>query len=359
MAWQTWGKRVAVGTLAGIGALLAYGVAIEPRFIYQREYVVRLPHLPEAWQGRRIALISDFQVGMFLANTDTMRRMVRRIIALRPDALLFAGDFIYHPSGRALGEAARAEKLVRPLIEAGIPVIAVLGNHDYGISTPGDKPDPAAAEHLCQVMEKLGVSMLRNSWVALPPPGSGQAPIQREQTRQATITARTAGNGHQGETTHAASTTYPSAVDAVPDQSLYIVGIDSTWAHRDHPKEALRGLPDNAARIVLMHNPYSFPEFPAHSAPFAVAGHTHGGQIRVPGLPHWSYLTLLHHNESHADGWTRPFGQAGNHLYITIGVGFSGFPARINCVPELALFTLQPESAGLDRWAPKGKSFHL
>lgn len=69
-----------------------------------------------------------------------------------------------------------------------------------------------------------------------------------------------------------------------------------------------------------MHNPDTFPQLPAGSAPVAVAGHTHGGQIRVPFLPEWSYLSLVQEGEVHVDGWVaEEYGEAGNELYVIAG----------------------------------------
>lgn len=93
--------------------------------------------------------------------------------------------------------------------------------------------------------------------------------------------------------------------------------------------------------MVMMHNAASFTVFPANSAPFAVAGHTHGGQVRIPGTQSWSWIEIVKEDEVQVDGWIDAFGEAGNRLYINRGIGFSIVPIRINCMPDGALFTLQ------------------
>ena len=122
---------------------------------------------------------------------------------------------------------------------------------------------------------------------------------------------------------------------------LYLVGIGSHWARDDRPAAALAQVPGTAPRFVMMHHPDSFAAFPTSTAPVAVAGHTHGGQIRLPFLPEWSLLTFVKDDEVHADGWINGYGQPGNHLYVNRGIGFSLIPIRINCPPEVTIFTLR------------------
>ena len=89
-----------------------------------------------------------------------------------------------------------------------------------------------------------------------------------------------------------------------------------------------------------MHNPDTFATVPTGAAPLAVAGHTHGGQLRIPFTPQWTWLTYLAEDRIHADGWIEDYGRAGNRLYVNRGIGFSQLPLRINCPPEITFFTL-------------------
>ncbi len=93
-----------------------------------------------------------------------------------------------------------------------------------------------------------------------------------------------------------------------------------------------------------MHRPASFAELPAGAAPFALAGHSYGGQIRIPFTPNWSWVSLIREKRVYADRWIRDYGDPGNRLYINRGIGFSELPIRINCRPELTVFTLRAAS---------------
>jgi predicted MPP superfamily phosphohydrolase len=287
----------ALGALAAL--LLAWGL-VEPYFIVTEEEEAEIPGLPAAWEGERIGLISDWQIGMWLDNTYTVRRSVELMVEERPAAVLIAGDFVYGASDEPDEDLAKVEEFVRPLSEAGIPTYAVLGNHDYRMAWSDSPPNPGAAETMRATLEEAGVRVLKNESVELPSPrgGSGVEPLN-------------------------------------------LVGVGARWPDEDRPHRAFSGFSDDAPRLAMMHNPYSFSQFPAYSAPLAVAGHTHGGQVGIPFTPEWSYLASLKEGEAAVAGWIDDLGEQGNRLYVSRGIGFGLVPIRINRPPEATLFTLR------------------
>ncbi|MDQ3557049.1 MAG: metallophosphoesterase [Gemmatimonadota bacterium] len=294
-------KRIGAALLGFVVLLLVWGSLIEPRLIDERRETAAIPNLPAEWEGRRVALIADFQIGMWGANTGTIRRIVGRLMEERPAAVLIAGDFVYKPDDR-LGEiTAEVGELVAPLVRAGIPTFAVLGNHDYSMDLEDDPINPRVAEAVEATLEAAGVRVLHNEAVPLTPAGT--------------------------------------AAEGTP---LYVVGIGSAWAGLDRPAEAMARVPANAPRFVFMHNPTSFQRLPAGTAPIAVAAHTHGGQIAVPYTPSWSWMRLVKDHVVGVDGWAEDDeGARGNRLYVNVGIGFSDVPIRINAPPELTWFTLR------------------
>jgi predicted MPP superfamily phosphohydrolase len=117
--------------VGGLGAgALAWGMLVEPRMIDWVQEVALVPRLPKRWQGRRVALIADLQVGRWWANTGTVRRAVERLVRERPEAVLVAGDLIQGNRQDPTRQIGCAVALLRPLVEADIPTYAVLGNHD-------------------------------------------------------------------------------------------------------------------------------------------------------------------------------------------------------------------------------------
>ena len=293
-------KRALLIVLALLGVLLVWGL-VEPYFIDQAEYQVTIPNLPENWDGQQVAVIADLQIGMWLDNSWTVRRIVNRLLEERPASVLIAGDFVYHPGKNPSSVIAEAASLVKPLADAGIPTYAVLGNHDYSMPTEEASKDAALASEVRSALQRAGVRVLQNESVPFPSP---QEDLQQNQP------------------------------------PLYLVGIGAHIPDEDKPKVALAQLPEGAPRLVMMHHPESFPLFPKDSAPLGVAGHTHGGQFRLPFTPEWSWMSFTREDEVHADGWIENYGKAGNRLYINRGIGFSVLPLRLNCPPELTVFTL-------------------
>jgi predicted MPP superfamily phosphohydrolase len=269
--------------------LLVYGTVIEPRLVLDVErFEVALPRLPAGQDGREIAVLSDIQFGMWWANTGMVERAVEEVVAAGPDAVLLGGDFVYSSDPGVATQVDAVLGLLDPLLESGIPAVAVLGNHDHAAG---------AAEELTTALESRGIPVLRNEAVPL-----GEGPGR-----------------------------------------LYVVGVGPVVPGLADVDAALDGVPADAPRVVLMHNPTAFPALPAGSAPLAVAGHTHCGQVALPGTPHWSYLGLSEEEAVVADGWAAEgYGAEGNRLFVTCGIGFSVVPVRINAPPQIAFFDLVP-----------------
>lgn len=269
--------------------LLGWGFA-EPRVLMDvQETEAELPDLPESWIGEDVAVLADFQVGMWLDNVGMIERAVRETIERRPKLVLIAGDFVYHPDSSKIRKAVR---LVRPLTEAGLPVFAVLGNHDFSVGSRSDSPRPELASFLSGQLEAVGIRVMEN--------------------------------------------------DAIEVDGVYVVGLGSVWAERSDPDRALGRVPEGAPRIVFMHNPVAYRDLPADSAPLAIAAHTHGGQLRIPFTPSESWLDIARPREVIADGWAADsMGAAGNRVYVNRGIGFSLVPLRFRCRPELTVMTFR------------------
>jgi uncharacterized protein len=289
---------LALALLAVPASVFLWALLIEPRLILdETHFEVALPGLPKGWRDKKVALIADLQVGMIGNNLGMIRRAVRRIIELEPEVVLIAGDFIHQPPEDLPGSLRKLVELLRPLLDANIPIYGVLGNHDYGIGVSQEDGE-RYAKQVREGLERLGIRILDNDSEALALPGN--------------------------------------------PESLYLVGIGEHDFGHDDVETALSGLPEGAPRIVMMHNPETFKRLPPDSAPLAVAGHTHGGQVRLPFFDDRVFVTPRK-SDLHVAGWVdgSGLGQRGNRLYINRGIGLSLVPMRLACPPELTLFTLR------------------
>jgi uncharacterized protein len=284
-------KNLTLSLVVSSLGLLSLWALLEPYRLIIERHIVKIPQLPESWKGKRVALISDLHVGMWFANTVTVKRAVKRIIAERPAVVLIAGDFVH---GVSEGVLKQVTTLLRPLSEAGLSCYAVLGNHDYDMPEKGSEKSEKLARRLERRLEAIRIRVLHNEVVKL--------------------------------------TLYP--------EPLYLVGLAAHTPDKSSPTTTIANVPDGAARLVLMHHPSSFASLPPYSAPLALAGHTHGGQICLPGVPSWRFLGKHHKDEVLTSGWIKDYGAEGNNLYVTQGIGFSVLPLRLNCPPELTVFTL-------------------
>ena len=88
-------------------AIGIYGSAIEPRLVVGNDETAAIPNLPPAWEGKQVAVFADLQVGMWWANTDAARRLVRSVVEIRPALVLIAGDFVYKAEVRNRRTASR------------------------------------------------------------------------------------------------------------------------------------------------------------------------------------------------------------------------------------------------------------
>ncbi|SEK67452.1 hypothetical protein SAMN04515665_10484 [Blastococcus sp. DSM 46786] len=290
---MTWLLRTAAALGVLLVLLLLYGVLVEPRLLLDEERAqVSLPQLTEDADGTLVGMISDPQIGMWWANEGMVARAVEELVEAEPDLALLGGDYVYSEAPGIPEQVETVMELLQPLVDSGIPTYAVLGNHDYAVG---------AVEELVAAFEEAGITVLRNEAAAVPGTGEGA-------------------------------------------EALHVVGLGAAWPGEVDVDAALAEVPDGAPRVVLMHNPTVFPELPAGTAPLALAGHTHCGQVALPGTPRWSYLGLTDEEEVVADGWApEEYGADGNRMFVSCGLGFSTVPVRINAVPQLVLFELRAD----------------
>ena len=262
--------------LAGTGGLTdAYAWNVEPNMLVLEEVRVRLPRLPQAFDGLVIGFLSDFHVNGPSSPALTARA-AEMLMAHQPDLVALGGDYITRSADDTASCADALAKLRAPL-----GVYGILGNHDYWA---GDTERTVAA------LTRVGIRILRNESLVI---GSGSNPV-------------------------------------------FLIGLDDVWEqHADLP-HALLGVPPDACKIVLVHEPDFADAAAKEEVALQLSGHSHGGQVRLPliGAPILPYLATRYPIGLQRAG---PFTQ----VYTTRGVGLINPAVRFNCPPEVTILRLQ------------------
>lgn len=269
-------RRFLAAAAGAVGAAaLGDALAVEPTAIEVTRHELPIPGLPGSLAGTRIACITD--VHLHRGISAAARVTLERLAGERPEIVVLVGDICNRRSDlKHLTAWAREAR-------GTLATFATLGNWEHEAEI-----DRATAE---AAYEGAGVQLLYNS-------------VGR-------VTVR-------GET-------------------LTVVGLDDPVAGTPDPAAALASVRAGDRTIWIVHAPGYVDRLPQTLAPrpaAILAGHTHGGQVR---LPFWTPYTPRGSGRFVA-GWYR---DTFAPLYVTRGIGTVFLPARLFCPPELPVFTLR------------------
>ena len=122
---------------------------------------------------------------------------------------------------------------------------------------------------------------------------------------------------------------------ARPD--IWLGGVDDPFTGHPNVDAALAGAPPGAFKILMFHAP-AYLDDVAGKVNLCLAGHTHGGQVRVPFMqPLWMPKGCW----PYVSGW---YESSGTKMYVSRGVGMSMLPIRFDCRPEVTFLTIHPET---------------
>lgn len=117
---------------------------------------------------------------------------------------------------------------------------------------------------------------------------------------------------------------------------VWLAGLDDPYSGTARLDLALAGVPPGVYTIALYHSPAYFDQIAGH-VNLCLAGHTHGGQVRLPFIkPFW----LPKGCGRFLEGW---YEENGSRMYVSRGVGMSVLPIRFLCRPEITFITIHPE----------------
>jgi predicted MPP superfamily phosphohydrolase len=292
--------RAVVGAAALTVAGTAYSAGLEVRRWTLRQ--ASLPVLPVGVPPMRILHISDLHM---TPNQRSKQRWLAGLAALQPDLVVNTGDNLAHQ--QAVPAVLRA---LQPLM--ALPGVFVFGNNDYY--------GPKLKNPLCYLMRTgKRVRGAPLPWADLRAAFAEQGWLDLTNTRRQLMVA---------------------------GRRVAVTGVDDPHLRRDR-YQRVAGPADLAAdlRLGLTHSPEPrvLDAFAADGYDLVLAGHTHGGQLRLPG--YGAIVTNCGLDRSRARGASR-WG-AHTWLHVSAGMGTSPFaPVRFACPPEASLLTLVPRSNG-------------
>jgi uncharacterized protein len=267
-------------TAAGL-AFYAGEIARHEIDVIQRPIAIR--NLPTPFHGYRIVQISDIHIDEY-TEPYFLDRIVKRINALSPDLVLITGDFVTLGAFTFISANHAIHRCAELLATLTCPLrYAILGNHDVVVSAP----------LVINALQRNGIPVLVNRYV----------PIERNGSR------------------------------------LWVCGVDDPGTSHPNLDLTIPARPDGPV-ILMAHEPDYVDDVLLHPrAPLIdlmLAGHSHGGQIR---LPFFGPLVLPPMAKLYPEGHYH-FKQL--QLYVNRGLGTVGLPFRLNCPPEITVITLNP-----------------
>ena len=266
------------GLLLALGLLvLGYASLIEPNWLEVTRHDASFPALPPEFDGLVVAHFSDLHITSYGWRE---RRVVKLLTDANPGLIVITGDL--SAKGRDPAAIQRFLKELRSL-HTTFGVWAVLGNHEHADSVI--QGDEAARRFFTEA----GVALLINE------------------------------GGRIGR-----------GVD-----TLSLIGIDDPYTGHDKLGAALKGMQRTPFAVLLTHSPEIFPKADLARFDLVLAGHTHGGQVRLPWI---GALWVPEGSEAYEAGW---FSGTNAQMYVTRGIGTSVLPIRFLCRPEIALITLK------------------
>ena len=237
------------------------------------EYCVTLRNLPPAFDKLRIMYLSDLHID---GTPDLLQVILDTIKDIEVDICIFGGDYrmeIYGPIQPTL----RSLRQIARQVQAPEGIFGILGNHDCIEMIPD--------------LEEIGISMLVNdAWS-----------IERQ------------------------------------GQRIWLAGIDDPHFYKTHNLPmAFTKINKGDFCLLLSHSPEIYKEAVAYQPDFTLCGHTHGGQICLPGQ--FAIFTHCPAPRALCNGQWQYKGIQG---FTSRGVGTSGVPLRFNSSGEIAVLTLK------------------
>lgn len=288
-------------SLLGLGAAaipfaaLVWGMVKGATDFRVRRLTLRYPNLPASFDGFRILQISDLHVGSYNGNPEPLERAVAMINEQAADLVVMTGDLVNNTAPEAAPHVATLAK-----IKSKVPILSVLGNHDYGDYVQWDSPSAKTAN-----LDALKAHHRAAGWDLLL-------------------------NEHR--------------VIERGGERLAVLGVENWSSHLNFPRygdltSAHRGTANIPFKVLLSHDPshWDAQVLPDYAdVDLVLSGHTHGMQfgINIPGFK-WSPVQYVYKQ------WAGLYERGKRRLYVNTGLGYIGYPGRVGFLPEITVIELR------------------
>lgn len=283
-------------TGAAIG-IFAFGVMwwsalVTPAMLETKEETIYFDNLPDEFDGYKIVHFSDFHAGTFVGRSFIARNIVKEINSLNPDAIFFTGDIVNSRTDEIYDFIPILKEL-----KAKDGIYSVLGNHDYGDyyqwNTPEEKEE--------NLRKLISVEKDSLKWNLL---------------------------NNENRIIHHTN------------DSIAIVGVEN-WGEPPFPTygNITKAMPDTTTfAILLSHNPnyWEHEIIGKENIALTLSGHTHAMQI-IFRLGEMEYSP----SSKKYKYWKGLYKKGKQYLYVNIGCGEVGIPARYGARPEITVITLK------------------
>lgn len=287
-------SQLALGIASVPFASILYGM-YKGKYNYKvLSYTLTFDSLPKAFDGLKIAHISDIHSGSF-DNPEKVNYGIDLVNAQNADVILFTGDIVNNKADELVPWKDSFSRLNAPLGK-----FSVLGNHDYGdyAQWPSKEAKAKNMETLFQYQKEMGFELLLNAHHFLEKDG----------------------------------------------ERIALVGVEN-WGKGGFKKagdleKAVKDVASKDFKILLSHDPSHWEaEVIPHAYPFelTLSGHTHGMQfgIEIPGWIKWSPIKWRYKQ------WAGIYQEKNQYINVNRGFGFLGYPGRVGMWPEISVITLK------------------
>ena len=272
-------------TLIVSGAFAVKAFWIEPRSLVITRADITVPQWPSTDRPLKVAMLADIQAAGPHLTAERIADIVSQVNALQPDLIVLLGDYVSQMRLSTSHVPPKATAAVLATLEAPLGVHAVLGNHDWWLD----------GRYVRRLLEDSGITVYENE---------------------------------------------TQAIDLGDGQRFWIAGLADLSTRTVDVEGTLAQVTDDAPVIMLSHSPDVFPEIPARVA-LTVAGHTHGGQIK---LPYFGRLVVpSRFGDRYAYGHII---EDERQMFVSSGIGNAILPMRFGVPPEIVL--LRIAASGID-----------